>query len=539
MNQLIRMKTALVSVSDKTGVTELAQVLNDLDCKIISTGGTRKKIEEANIPVIEISTVTGNPEAFGGRMKTISFNIESALLFDREKDKEEAESLNIEPIDLVICNLYPFQKVLEKGADFESLIENIDIGGPTMIRAAAKNFKYVAVITEPSDYENLIKELKENDGCLSYETRKKLMAKAFNHTADYDALIATTMDKENEIHSYRVAYEAGYPLRYGENSHQKATFYKQKNKENTLFDIEVLHGKALSYNNILDVNAAIESVKENTKVACSVIKHSNPCGLCEGDNQAKALEHAWAADPISAFGSIIAFNTKLEQETVEFFQLNNPDKSQRKFIEVVIAPDYSEEALTYLQYHKNLRILRFDPKNLNAKTELRPLNGSLLIQDTDHVLYEKMEVVTSGNIEVENEKNIIEFGLKALKNIKSNSIAIVRKKDGYHQLLGMGAGQPNRLIATKLAIEKSRTNLQNEFEGEAEAFENYYKQEMNNAFLLSDAFFPFADNVELAAEYGITKIVQPGGSIRDKSVIEVCNNLGVTMIFTGTRHFKH
>ena len=539
MSQLIRIKTALISVSDKTGVSELAQVLNDFDCKIISTGGTRKKIEEANIPVVEISKVTGNPEAFGGRMKTISFNIESALLFDREKDKEEAESLNIEPIDLVICNLYPFQKVLEQGADFETLIENVDIGGPTMIRAAAKNFKYVAVITEPSDYENLIKELKENEGCLSYETRKKLMAKAFNHTADYDALIATTMDKENEIHSYRVAYEAGYPLRYGENSHQKATFYKQKNQENTLFDIEILHGKALSYNNILDVNAAIESVKENTKTACSVIKHSNPCGLCEGDNQAKVLEQAWAGDPISAFGSIIAFNTKLEKETVEFFQLNNSDKSQRKFIEVVIAPDYSEEALAYLQYHKNLRILRFNPKHLNAKTELRPLNGALLIQDTDQVLYEKMEVVTSINAAIENEKNIIEFGLKALKNIKSNSIAIVRKKDGYHQLLGMGAGQPNRLIATKLAIEKSRTNLQNEFEGEEEAFESYYKQEMNNAFLLSDAFFPFADNVELAAQYGITKIVQPGGSIRDKSVIEVCNDLGITMVFTGTRHFKH
>ncbi|MFT5646298.1 MAG: phosphoribosylaminoimidazolecarboxamide formyltransferase/IMP cyclohydrolase, partial [Aureispira sp.] len=237
MDLLIPIKRALISVSDKAGVVALAQSLADAGCEIISTGGTQRKLEEAGIATTEISTVTGNPEAFGGRMKTISFNIESALLFDREKDAEEAAALNIEPIDLVVCNLYPFQEVLKKGADFETLIENIDIGGPTMIRAAAKNFKYVATVTQPSDYTELMAQLKSNEGALTYDFRKKLMTKAFNHTADYDALIATTMDKEVGVNSLRLGFEEGIDLRYGENSHQAARFYKEKNSDNSLYDL--------------------------------------------------------------------------------------------------------------------------------------------------------------------------------------------------------------------------------------------------------------------------------------------------------------
>ena len=539
MDLLIPIKRALISVSDKTGVVELAQALADSGCEIISTGGTQRKLEEAGIKTTEISTVTGNPEAFGGRMKTISFNIESALLFDREKDAEEAAALNIEPIDLVVCNLYPFEKVLKQGADFDTLIENIDIGGPTMIRAAAKNFKYVATVTQPADYNELKAQLKSNNGALTYEFRKKLMTKAFNHTADYDALIATTMDKEVGVNSLRLGFEEGTDLRYGENSHQAARFYKQKGIENSLYNLNVLHGKALSFNNILDINGAIEAIKEATRPACSVIKHSNPCGLCEGDNQADLLKLAWAGDPISAFGSIIAFNRPVELETVQFFQLDNKDKSQRKFVEVVIAPKFSADALAYLQQHKNLRIIEFDVAALSGHMDFRYLNGSLLAQDADTVLHEKLDVVTAKQVDMNVEQPLIEFGLRSIKTIKSNSIAIVRFKDGYAQLLGMGAGQPNRLIATKLSIEKSRENLRNEYTGEEADFEAYVAQELANAWLISDAFFPFADNVEIAAAAGIRKIVQPGGSIRDKSVISTCDDLGVAMVFTGIRHFKH
>jgi len=539
MDLLIPIKRALISVSDKTGVVALAQSLADAGCEIISTGGTQRKLEEAGIATTEISTVTGNPEAFGGRMKTISFNIESALLFDREKDAEEAAALNIEPIDLVVCNLYPFQEVLKKGADFETLIENIDIGGPTMIRAAAKNFKYVATVTQPSDYTELMAQLKSNKGALTYDFRKKLMTKAFNHTADYDALIATAMDKEVGVNSLRLGFEEGIDLRYGENSHQAARFYKEKNSDNSLYDLNVLHGKALSFNNILDINGAIEAIKESTRPACSVIKHSNPCGLSEGDNQAKLLELAWAGDPISAFGSIIAFNQKVTFETVQFFELKNEDRSKRKFVEVVIAPKFTPEALAYLQQHKNLRIIEFDAARLTGGIDLRYLNGSLLAQDTDNQLHSKLDVVTKDSVNMSVEQQLIEFGLRAIKTIKSNSIAIVRFKNGYAQLLGMGAGQPNRLIATKLSIEKSRENLRNEYTGAAEDFEAYVAQELANAWLISDAFFPFADNVELAAAAGVRKIVQPGGSIRDKSVIDICDDLGVSMVFTGIRHFKH
>ncbi|BDS14890.1 bifunctional phosphoribosylaminoimidazolecarboxamide formyltransferase/IMP cyclohydrolase [Aureispira anguillae] len=539
MDLLIPIKRALISVSDKTGVIELAQSLADAGCEIISTGGTQRKLEEAGITTTEISKVTGNPEAFGGRMKTISFNIESALLFDREKDAEEAAALNIESIDLVVCNLYPFQKVLEQGANFETLIENIDIGGPTMIRAAAKNFKYVATVTQPSDYNELMAQLKSNKGALTYDFRKKLMCKAFNHTADYDALIATTMDQEIGIHSLRLGFEEGTDLRYGENSHQSARFYKQKGAANSLYDLNVLHGKALSFNNILDINGAIEAIKEATRPACSVIKHSNPCGLCEGDHQAELLQLAWAGDPISAFGSIIAFNQTVTLETVQFFQLDNEDRSKRKFVEVVIAPDFTPEALAYLQQHKNLRIIEFNAARLVDGVDYRYMNGSLLVQDTDTVLHNKLDVVTEKTVDMAVEQPLIEFGLRAIKTIKSNSIAIVRFKNGYAQLLGMGAGQPNRLVATKLSIEKCRENLRNEYTGAAEDFEAYVAQELANAWLISDAFFPFADNVELAAAAGVRKIVQPGGSIRDKSVVNTCNELGVSMVFTGIRHFKH
>jgi len=532
-------RRALISVSDKTGIVQLAKKLKEFNVEIISTGGTKKVIEDAGIEVTDISTVTGNPEAFGGRMKTISFNIESALLFDREKDAEEAANLDIKPIDLVVCNLYPFEKVLNEGADLETLIENIDIGGPTMIRAAAKNFKYINVITDIADYEVFVSELETGRGATSYKFRKELMAKAFNHTADYDAMIAQAMDAQTEKHSLRLAFENGNPLRYGENSHQSADIYKLKGTENTFQDMNILNGKKLSFNNILDISGAVNSVKDLSGIACSVVKHSNPCGLAQGNNQRAVLELAWQGDPISAFGSIIAFNTSLSKETVEFFQLTNDDKSKRKFIEVIIAPKIEKDALEYLQHHKNLRVIEYDMSKLPEYKDLRFINGTLLSQDTDNKLYEKLELVTEQQFDTEQNKDIIEFGLNAIKNIKSNAIAIVRKKNGSYHLMGMGAGQPNRLISTELALSKAKNFIKQDFKGKKEDFEIFYNEEINDAVLISDAFFPFPDNVELAASKGIKTIVQPGGSIRDKNVITACNNLSVSMIFTGIRHFKH
>jgi len=535
---VIKIKKALLSVSDKTGIVELAKTLKEINCEIISTGGTMKVLQEAGIKVTEISKVTGNPEAFGGRMKTISFAIQSALLFDREKDAVEAAKLEIEPIDLVVCNLYPFSKVKASGADFETLIENIDIGGPTMVRAAAKNYKYVATLTNVNDYAKIISEMKENKGTLSYETRFELMRKAFNHTADYDDLIATTMDEKADDKSIRLHFSGGKKLRYGENSHQEGYFFREANKVDSLYDMKVLHGKEISYNNLNDIQGAIDSVKDLHRFAVSVIKHSNPCGLAEADDQLTALKHAWAGDPVSAFGSIIAFNKPVELKTVEFFELNNEDKSKRKFVEVVIAPDYSEEALNYLEFHKNLRIVEFDPTICQRIIDMKYLYNSLLVQDADNLLYEKMEVVTEKKMDVKSKKNLIEFGLRAMRQVKSNSIVLIREMDdGSYQLLGMGAGQPNRLISTRLAIEKATENLTIEYEGDD--IISYLDQEFGKAILVSDAFFPFPDNVVVASQVGIKTIVQPGGSMRDKKVIRACNDLDIVMVFTGIRHFKH
>lgn len=533
----VEIKRALLSVSDKTGIVDLAKALKEFGCEIISTGGTKKVLQEAGLDVIDIQSVTGNPEAFGGRMKTISFNIESALLYDREKDAVEVAKLGIQPIDLVVCNLYPFSKVKEAGEDFDTLIENIDIGGPTMVRAAAKNFKHVAVVTDVNDYQFIKNELKDKDGTLGYDSRFKLMRKAFNHTADYDALIATTMDERADERSIRLHFTDGKKLRYGENSHQNGFFYRQAGRKESLYNMYVLHGKEISYNNLNDIQGAIDSVKDMNRFAVAVIKHSNPCGLAEADDQFTAMHLAWQGDPVSAFGSIVAFNKPVKLETVKFFELNNEDKTKRKFVEVIIAPEFSEEALKYLEFHKNLRIVQFDPNKSRSKINMKYLFNSLLVQNTDTILHEKLQVVTKRKIAVNKKKELIEFGIKAMRQVKSNSIVIVREIDGDFQLLGMGAGQPNRLISTKLAIEKATENLTFEYEGNDVI--SYYDEQFGKAILVSDAFFPFPDNVVTASQAGIKTIVQPGGSIRDKKVIKACDDLDIAMIFTGLRHFKH
>ncbi len=542
---MIRIQRALLSVTDKAGIVELAQTLHRFGCELISTGGTGKALGEAGLPVTDISQVTGNPEAFGGRMKTISFAIESAILFDREKDAQEAQRLGIAPIDMVVCNLYPFQQVRDAGADMDVLIENIDIGGPTMIRAAAKNYKYVAVVTGPADYEVIIKELNANGGALSLETRTQLMCTAFNTTADYDAAIAQAMDERDGRKSLRLAFTSGKQLRYGENSHQVGYVFRERGATDSLYDMEVLSGKELSYNNIIDIASAVEAVRDLRPHGCAIITPTNPCGLSECPDQRKGFELAWAGDPVSAFGSVIAFNSALQKETVEFLNLAAARRSTRKFVEVVIAPGVAPNALAYLRQHEALRVIRFDPETLRSDRETRVLGGACLVQSVDDRLFEKLECVTEmapsddlapGSPLVA----LLEFGLKAVRQIKSNTIVVVRRLgDNTFQLLGMGAGQPNRVVSAKLALDRAAANLRDEYQGASAGVEQYVRNQLGGAIVVSDAFFPFPDTLELAAKAGIKTIFQPGGSVRDEEVIRRANELGVAMVMTGVRHFKH
>jgi phosphoribosylaminoimidazolecarboxamide formyltransferase/IMP cyclohydrolase len=417
-------------------------------------------------------------------------------------------------------------------------VENIDIGGPTMVRAAAKNYKYVATVVDTADYQKVIEELKENNGALTIQTRYYLMEKAFGCTADYDALISTTMSEKVGETSLRFAFDKVKTLRYGENSHQSGLFLRSRTAEDSLYDMNVLHGKELSFNNIVDIYSALDTVRDLRRSGCVVIKHTNPCGLCEGDDQRKTFEYAWVGDPVSAFGSVIAFNNEVEKETVEFLDLHSEDKSIRKFVEVVIAPSFTKKAKDYLFIHKNLRVVEFDPAKLYPRKDMKFLYNSLLYQDVDRELREDIEFVTENKSDI--KESLIDFGLIAVRQLKSNAIAVVREVgNGYFQLLGMGCGQPNRVVSVKLALDKCTENLKNEFEGNETEFGDYIKEELRKALLVSDAFFPFPDNIEVAANYGIRTIIQPGGSIRDRKVIDRCNELGVSMAFTWLRHFKH
>jgi phosphoribosylaminoimidazolecarboxamide formyltransferase/IMP cyclohydrolase len=483
-------------------------------------------LAEAGVPTIDISMISRNPEAFGGRMKTISFNVESAILYDRERDEKEADLLGIHPIDMVVCNLYPFGEVMKRTTTMDELVENIDIGGPTMIRAAAKNWKYVAAVTNPDQYERVVEDLEDYEGEVTEELRRELMTAAFNLTADYDSMIAQKFDPN----TVRLAFDGRIPLRYGENSHQNAEMYRQRGSDLNLYDMRVLQGKAISFNNVLDINAAVEAIREMKNSACSVVKHTNPCGLCEGKNdrshyndQRKILEYAWAGDPVSAFGSIVAFNRRVSSETVEFFEL---ESKKAKFIEVIVAPEYTPEALEYLKKKKNLRVVALDFSWIAPRTEYRYMNGLLLKQSPDNqdMSAEPNEISDLYPVDI----RLICFGLTALKTIKSNAIIIIRQIDGGHkQILGMGAGQPNRLIATQIAIDKAKANLK------------FGEDLSDDCWLISDAFFPFPDCVEMAAKAGIKNVAQPGGSIRDNLVKQKAEELGVKMILTGLRHFKH
>ncbi|MGB9938828.1 bifunctional phosphoribosylaminoimidazolecarboxamide formyltransferase/IMP cyclohydrolase [Methanosarcina sp.] len=536
-------KRALLSVSDKTGIAEFARGLESLGVKIISTGGTAKILRDAGIEVTDVSEVTGCPEMMGGRVKTLHPRIHGGLLCLRESKEQMAEAVkeDISLIDMVAVNLYPFEVTVSKeGVELEEAIENIDIGGPTLLRSAAKNYRSVTVLSDPSDYGHVLKELRST-GVISEPTRAALAVKAFKHTTDYDAAIDTYLSRtllgENIL---RLNFTEGVKLRYGENWHQRAFFYKDPRVEGpTLAKAAQLHGKELSYNNYVDADNALQTVKElgNASPAVAIVKHNNPCGLATGSTLLQALQAAWDGDPISAYGSIICTNEIFDLEAATF--LNG------KFVEIILAPDFKPDALEYLKNKsENLRLLRLPELREVFGTDYtyKYIIGGMLKQTRDIGLYEKWESVTDISYP-EEKRSLSEFCLKACKATKSNAVILAHEYEpGFFMVLAMGAGQPNRVDSIrKLAATKAVENLRIIYEREhpATSFEAYCQKIMSECVMASDAFFPFDDSIVYAAENDIRYIVSPGGSIRDGEVIATANRLGVAMIFTGMRHFLH
>ncbi|WJQ10886.1 bifunctional phosphoribosylaminoimidazolecarboxamide formyltransferase/IMP cyclohydrolase [Geobacillus stearothermophilus] len=509
-------KRALISVSNKEGIIPFAKQLAELGVDIISTGGTKRALEEAGVPVISISDVTGFPEILDGRVKTLHPAIHGGILAVRSDERHQAalKEHGIRPIDLVVVNLYPFQQTIAKpDVTLAEAIENIDIGGPTMVRAAAKNYADVAIVVDPADYPMVIEELKTT-GSIQAKTRQQLAAKAFRHTAAYDAMIAeylTGLTGEEYPETLTVTYTKKQSLRYGENPHQSAAFYaKPLGAAFSIAKAAQLHGKELSYNNINDANAAINLIREFQEPAAAAIKHMNPCGVGVGATLLEAFTKAYEADPVSIFGGIVAVNREVDKETAE--------RMHDIFLEIVIAPSFSDEALAILTKKKNIRLLTLDfaAPDVKEKT-LVSVNGGLLVQEADKYTLEDAEwnVVTKRE-PTEAEREQLRFAWKVVKHVKSN--AIVLAKNGM--TVGVGAGQMNRVGAANIAIEQAG-------------------EQAVGAVLVSDAFFPMDDTVEAAAKAGITAIIQPGGSIRDADSIRKADEYGVAMVFTGVRHFKH
>jgi phosphoribosylaminoimidazolecarboxamide formyltransferase/IMP cyclohydrolase len=511
----MKLKRALVSVSDKTGIVPFCQFLHSKGVELVSTGGTAKILSENKIPFIPIEKITGNPEAFGGRMKTISFQVGSALLFrrDHEEDLIQAAKFGIEAIDLVVCNLYPFEKTAREGRPLQELIENIDIGGPTMVRAAAKNFQYVSCITSPDSYSEVQDELATTNQ-ISLITREKLALQAFTRIAEYDLSIAMEL-------SHRL--ESGKKLRYGENPHQRATLIPINNtsQQQTLANGKILQGKEISYNNLLDADQAYKCASElshfaGTEAVCVIVKHGIPCGVAQHLNPLTALEMAWDADSTSAFGGILCFNQEVTESVATFLK--------EKFVEVVIAPSFTPEAQKVFSLKKNVRLLAVKLKDAEStEWTMRSINGGILCQDEDQGISTEFKKVT--RLPYPDAKlPILNFGLVVTKYLKSNCIGIFSEKNGGLAVITSGVGQPNRLDCITRLIA---TRLQEK------------NEDLSEAILVSDAFFPFRDSIEAANEIGIKYIAQPGGSIKDLEVIEACDQFGMAMIMTGKRHFRH
>ncbi|ALS30000.1 phosphoribosylaminoimidazolecarboxamide formyltransferase [Paenibacillus sp. 32O-W] len=512
-------RRALISVSDKTGIIDFARELAGLGVEIISTGGTASLLEREGIPVIGISDVTGFPEILDGRVKTLHPAVHSGLLAirDNEEHRRTMEKLGLGYIDFVIVNLYPFQQTIAKpDVGYEEAVENIDIGGPTMLRSAAKNHAFVTVVVDAADYAGVLQEIKEG-GDTTLETRKRLAAKVFRHTAAYDALIGDYLSQqagEQLPERFTVTYEKIQDLRYGENPHQRAAFYRKPLAgKGDLTTAEQLHGKELSYNNINDANAALAIVKEFDEPAVAAVKHMNPCGVGIGTTVAEAYRKAYESDPTSIFGGIVAANRTVDAETAGMLS--------ELFLEIVLAPDFTPEALGILTRKKNIRLLKLGEWSRAAERKpewlVTSVAGGMLVQESDVLSVEasELKVVTDRQPTEEELKQLL-FGWKVVKHVKSNAIVLAKG----NMTIGVGAGQMNRVGAARIAVEQAGDKAR-------------------GAVLASDAFFPMGDTVELAAKAGITAIIQPGGSIRDEESIAAANANGIAMVFTGVRHFKH
>lgn len=516
-------KRALISVSDKTGAVEFAKELVALGFEVLSTGGTAKALEAAGVPVTGVSDVTGFPECLDGRVKTLHPMIHAGILAMRSNPEhmKQLEELGVTPIDVVAINLYPFKATILKQppVSLEEAIENIDIGGPTMIRAAAKNWQDVAVIVDPADYEKVIAEYKEQ-GEVSRDTKFRLAGKVFDHTAQYDTLISNYLREQRGDSpfgdTFTRTYEKVQEMRYGENPHQKAAFYKEIGHfDNTLTAAEQLHGKELSYNNINDANGALDVLKEfGFEKPCAVgVKHANPCGVGLADNIHDAYMRAYESDPVSIFGGIVALNRTVDKATAE--------ELAKIFLEIIIAPDYDADALEILEKKKNIRLLKLPGlanPNKKGMLDMKKVAGGLLVQELDTVLLPEdgeLKCVTKRQPTAEEMEQLL-FVWKIVKHVKSNGIALAKD----FMTVGIGPGQTNRITALELAIK-------------------YGGDKVKGSVMGSDAFFPFSDCVEAAEKAGITAIIQPGGSIRDQESIDACDKAGIAMVFTGMRHFKH
>lgn len=508
-------KRALISVTDKTGVVDFARELNNLGYEVISTGNTYKTLKENGVNAITIDEVTKFPEMLDGRVKTLNPYIHGGILYKRDNEShvDTVNEYNIGSIDIVVVNLYDFEGTLKSGKSHDIVIENIDIGGPSMIRSAAKNYKDVTVVVDINDYDMIIEKLKNDD--LNLEDRKKLSYKAFSTTARYDSLISNYFagevgDTYPEI--LNLTFTKEQTLRYGENPHQNGVLYGQSNAKNPILNYEQLNGKELSFNNINDLHGCLEVMREfkdSKEVVSVAIKHTNPCGVGLGKDSLEAYTKCYEADKVSIFGGIVGITSTVDEETAK--------KMSEIFLEIVVAYDFTPEALEILTKKKNLRVLKLQKIEDSLQPyDIKYLDGKLLVQDKNNKVIDKYETVT--NIEPTKEQlQDMEFGMRVVKNMKSNAIAIV--KDG--QTLALGCGQTSRIWALKNALENNKD------------------KDFTGAVLASDAFFPFDDCITLANEYGINAVVQPGGSMNDKDSIEACNKYNMTMVFTGIRHFKH
>ncbi len=518
---IIRIKRALISVFDKTNIVEFASQLQSLGIEIISTGGTSKLLLENKVPVVNIEDITEFPEILGGRVKTLHPNIYGGILsrLNNDEDSKALQNHNITEIDLVVVNLYPFQKTIESNNSIEEIVENIDIGGPSMIRASAKNYERVTIVTNSEKYSKIISQIQKQGG-LDLEERMKLAAEAFALTSSYDNIISNWFSsrvKDTNLNNLKSKNSSEKLLRYGENPHQSASL--KITGENGFGSIEQLQGKELSYNNINDIDAAMQLINDffQDRPTFAIIKHANPCGVAQKDTILDAYLSALSCDPTSAFGGILISNSTIDEETAA--------EITKIFSEVVIAPDFTEKSIEIFNKKKNLRIIKYNnisDNDLDTKL-IKSVYGGYLIQDRDtHIIEKEQLKIVTNSQPTESELNDLIFAFKIVKHVKSNAIVYVKNM----QTIGIGAGQTSRVDSSKIAIQKFYENIP----------DNKFR---DGCVIASDAFFPFSDGLDAAIEFGVKSVIQPGGSIRDEEVIETANKAKISMVFTGIRHFKH